>query len=153
MQLSGINANGSDVEKGALASSLEQQQQQQIRAGSILNQTTTSTPERITSRSRRHSFHQSSSFLSQIWNLVTRKSGAGQLIDHDEPPDGGVQAWTIVIICHLIGFHTWGFLNAFGVLQSHYVTSLGRTPSDVSVRTAHSHCSPLPSILSYPFQN
>lgn len=136
MQLSGIKANGleiSDVEKGALAST-EQQQQNGPDPESIFNQTTMLTPERITSRSRRHSFHQSASLPSEIWNIMTRKSGAGQLIDHDEPPDGGVQAWTIVVICHLIGFHTWGFLNAFGVLQPFHVTSLGRTPSDISVR-------------------
>jgi hypothetical protein len=74
----------------------------------------------------------SSENRSRLWILLTSKTGAGQPVDTSEPPDGGVRAWTIVVLCHFLGFHTWGFLNAFGVLQSYYVVALNQTPSNVS---------------------
>ena len=164
MQLSGTKANGlsevSDVEKGRLASSSEQQQQSQepilepmsfqpsthaeIPSSPEKNRITTSqslpdiipapkSPSRQNLESPPTATQTSPSLPTRIWGFATRKSGAGKPIDNSDPPDGGVQAWTIVILCHLVGFHTWGFLNAFGVLQSFYVVSLGRSPSDVSV--------------------
>jgi MFS family permease len=69
---------------------------------------------------------------SNPWQWATRKSGAGQEIDRDPPPDGGIQAWTVVVMCHMVGLNTWGFLNSFGVMQSYYVSSLGKSPSDIS---------------------
>jgi MFS family permease len=48
------------------------------------------------------------------------------------PPDGGLRAWTIVLMSHLAGFNTFGFLNAYGVLQSYYVSSLSLPPSTIS---------------------
>jgi len=35
-------------------------------------------------------------------------------------------------MCHIVGFSTWGFLNSFGVMQSYYVSFLGKSPSDIS---------------------
>jgi MFS family permease len=68
----------------------------------------------------------------KVWSLATRKSNSDGSVDTNPPPDGGLQAWTIVAMCHLAGFNTWGFLNSFGVLQSFYVSYLGRSPSDIS---------------------
>jgi len=48
------------------------------------------------------------------------------------PPDGGIQAWTQALMCHLVVFNTWGSISSFGVFQAYYVTTLGRPPSDIS---------------------
>lgn len=48
------------------------------------------------------------------------------------PPDGGFQAWLQVALGHMIIFNTWGYINSFGVFQTYYTTSLGRSPSDIS---------------------
>ena len=48
------------------------------------------------------------------------------------PPDGGLLAWTQVIMAHLVTFNTWGYVTSFGVFQSYYTESLGRSPSDIS---------------------
>lgn len=57
-------------------------------------------------------------------------------IDPGPPPDGGLAAWTQVIMGHLTVFNTWGFINSFGVFQTYYVATLGHPPSDISwVRT------------------
>jgi MFS family permease len=69
---------------------------------------------------------------SKIWHSVMRKSNLDGPIDTNPPPDGGIKAWTVVAMCHLAGFNTWGFLNSFGVLQSYYVSHLGRPPSEIS---------------------
>lgn len=69
---------------------------------------------------------------SKLWHLFTRKSNIDGPIDTNPPPDGGIKAWTVVAMCHLAGFNTWGFLNSFGVLQSYYVAHLDRLPSEIS---------------------
>ena len=69
---------------------------------------------------------------SKLLHFVTHKSNTDGPIDTNPPPDGGVKAWTVVVMCHLAGFNTWGFLNAFGVLQSYYGSHLGRPPSEIS---------------------
>ena len=57
-------------------------------------------------------------------------------IDPGPPPDGGLTAWTQVLMGHLIVFNTWGYINSFGVFQTYYVATLGHSPSDISwVRT------------------
>ena len=71
-------------------------------------------------------------FHLHFWKWVSSKSGDGHPIDELPAPEGGLTAWTVVVMCHLIGFNTWGFLNAFGVLQPYYVIFLDRSPSDVS---------------------
>ncbi|KAL8737231.1 MAG: hypothetical protein Q9181_001885 [Wetmoreana brouardii] len=47
-------------------------------------------------------------------------------------PDGGLIAWTQVLMGYLIMFNIWGYINSFGVFQTYYVTLLGRSPSDIS---------------------
>ncbi|KAL4882347.1 major facilitator superfamily domain-containing protein [Aspergillus karnatakaensis] len=58
----------------------------------------------------------------------TRESGK----DLGPPPDGGFLAWSQVALAHMIIFNTWGYINSFGVFQSYYTESLGRSPSDIS---------------------
>ena len=53
-------------------------------------------------------------------------------IDPGPPPDGGLLAWTQVLMGHLIVFNTWGYINSFGVFQTYYVATLGHPPSDIS---------------------
>ncbi|KAK4989963.1 hypothetical protein LTR50_002874 [Elasticomyces elasticus] len=48
------------------------------------------------------------------------------------PPDGGLAAWTQVLMAHIIIFNTWGYINSFGLFQTYYVATLGHPPSDVS---------------------
>lgn len=48
------------------------------------------------------------------------------------PPDGGLQAWTQVLMGHLVMINSWGYLTSFGIFQSYYTTSLGATPSAIS---------------------
>ncbi|KAI9814286.1 MAG: hypothetical protein M1832_005926 [Thelocarpon impressellum] len=35
-------------------------------------------------------------------------------------------------MAHLVIFNSWGYINSFGVFQTYYVGSLGRSPSDIS---------------------
>ncbi|KAJ3576844.1 hypothetical protein NPX13_g3578 [Xylaria arbuscula] len=48
------------------------------------------------------------------------------------PPDGGRNAWLMCFCGHLIITNTWGFINSFGVFQTYYADTLGRSPSDIS---------------------
>jgi Major Facilitator Superfamily len=48
------------------------------------------------------------------------------------PPDGGLQAWTQVLMGHLVMINSWGYLTSFGIFQSYYTTYLGATPSAIS---------------------
>ncbi|KAI9373241.1 major facilitator superfamily domain-containing protein [Aspergillus egyptiacus] len=58
----------------------------------------------------------------------TRDSGK----DPGPPPDGGFLAWSQVALAHFVICNTWGYINSFGVFQSYYTESLGRSPSDIS---------------------
>ncbi|KAF2095842.1 putative MFS monocarboxylate transporter [Rhizodiscina lignyota] len=55
--------------------------------------------------------------LSAIISRVRTKDS----IDPGPPPDGGFNAWSIACIAHLVNFNSWGFINSFGVFQTHYV--------------------------------
>jgi MFS family permease len=70
--------------------------------------------------------------VPRFLHRIFQKSNSGVEIDADPPPDGGLRAWTIVVCCHMAGFNTFGFLNAYGVLQTIYVSMLKLPPSDVS---------------------
>ena len=52
--------------------------------------------------------------------------------DPGPPPDGGLRAWSQVLMGHLVLINGWGYLNSFGVFQSYYTTSLSATPSAIS---------------------
>jgi MFS family permease len=66
-----------------------------------------------------------------FWKWATRKSNSSD-IDTTPPPDGGLTAWTITIMAHMTAFNTFGFVNAYGVLQTYYVSRFGLPPSTVS---------------------
>ncbi|KAJ5999181.1 hypothetical protein N7451_006991 [Penicillium sp. IBT 35674x] len=70
----------------------------------------------------------SSAVARTLSAVRTRESGK----DLGPPPDGGCQAWLQVALGHMIIFNTWGYINSFGVFQTYYTTSLGRSPSDIS---------------------
>ncbi|ROT36354.1 MFS general substrate transporter [Sodiomyces alkalinus F11] len=61
---------------------------------------------------------------------------AGAEIDdhHDQPPDGGLQAWLQVLGSWAILADTWGLINTFGVFQTYYERVLlpGVSASDIS---------------------
>ncbi|OJJ43361.1 hypothetical protein ASPZODRAFT_136208 [Penicilliopsis zonata CBS 506.65] len=48
------------------------------------------------------------------------------------PPDGGSEAWLQVVLAHMVIFNTWGYINSFGVFQTYYSQTLGRSASDIS---------------------
>ena len=48
------------------------------------------------------------------------------------PPDGGLQAWTQVLMGHIVLINGWGYLTSFGLFESYYITSLRATPSAIS---------------------
>ncbi|KAI9835733.1 MAG: hypothetical protein M1819_001911 [Sarea resinae] len=48
------------------------------------------------------------------------------------PPDGGLKAWTQVLVGHLVLFNTWGFINSFGFFESYYIATLHQLPSAIS---------------------
>ncbi|KAF1809065.1 MFS general substrate transporter [Eremomyces bilateralis CBS 781.70] len=51
---------------------------------------------------------------------------------YDDPPDGGLHAWTQALMAHLVIFNTWGYIASYGVFQTYYTTALNRPPSDIS---------------------
>ena len=53
-------------------------------------------------------------------------------LDVGPPPDGGLVAWTQVVMGHFTVFNTWGYISSFGVFQTYYVTTLNHPPSDIS---------------------
>jgi MFS family permease len=80
--------------------------------------------------SRYHVKH--SNPLRSFFQWVTQKSNSSSNIDTDPPPDTGPKAWTIVVMAHMAGFNTFGFLNAYGVLQTYYVSRFSLPPSTIS---------------------
>lgn len=40
------------------------------------------------------------------------------------PPNGGLLAWLHVLAAFMLWFNTWGIINAYGVFQTHYSTSM-----------------------------
>lgn len=48
------------------------------------------------------------------------------------PPDGGLEAWLVVLGAHFVNFNCWGFINSFGIFQPYYADLLGRPPSDIA---------------------
>ena len=67
-----------------------------------------------------------------LGRAMTGRSGASSLKDPGPPPDGGVLAWTQVLMGHLVIFNTWGYIASFGVFQTYYASTLGHPASDIS---------------------
>ena len=64
--------------------------------------------------------------------VVSRTRSKTSWTDPGPPPDGGITAWTQVLMTHLVVFNTWGYINTYGVFQSYYVQTLGHPASDIS---------------------
>lgn len=47
-------------------------------------------------------------------------------------PDGGIKAWTQVLMGHLVLINGWGYLSSFGLFQSYYTTTMSASPSAIS---------------------
>ena len=77
-----------------------------------------------------HSHAKSTNIPLSVWKWATQKSNSSS--DINPPPDGGLQAWTITIMAHMAGFNTFGFVNAYGVLQTYYVSRFDLPPSTIS---------------------
>ncbi|OAA40431.1 Major facilitator superfamily domain, general substrate transporter [Beauveria brongniartii RCEF 3172] len=65
-------------------------------------------------------------------NAEKAKATATDAVITDEPPDGGRDAWTHVLLMHIVFFNTWGVVNGYGVFQEYYTTALNRPPSDIA---------------------
>ncbi|KAK4098529.1 MFS general substrate transporter [Parathielavia hyrcaniae] len=70
--------------------------------------------------------------LSKAVSRVLTKASTKSSWNPGPPPDGGWQAWIAVGCTHLVVMNTWGIINSFGLFQTHYTTTLGRSPSDIS---------------------
>ncbi|MCJ1474137.1 hypothetical protein MMC13_002795 [Lambiella insularis] len=53
-------------------------------------------------------------------------------LDPGPPPDGGLRAWTQLLVGHLINTLTWGYVASFGVYQLYYTEVLLLPPSQIS---------------------
>ncbi|PMD18012.1 MFS general substrate transporter [Hyaloscypha hepaticicola] len=80
----------------------------------------------------RHSHAKSVNLPLSFWKWATQKSNSLSDIDTNPTPDGGLTAWTVTIMAHMTAFNTFGFVNAYGVLQTYYVSRFGLPPSTVS---------------------
>ena len=50
----------------------------------------------------------------------------------EQPPDGGLVAWSQVLAGHLVAFNSWGYVNSFGLFQAYYTSTLGQSQSAIS---------------------
>ena len=85
----------------------------------ILNELVSETPSPSSETAR----------LSVILRLCRQKQTAN---DAGPPPDGGLVAWTQVLMSHLINFNSFGYMLSFGIFQGYYTDAAGYSPSDVS---------------------
>lgn len=67
-----------------------------------------------------------------IFHRLLQRSNTGQPIDTSPPPDGGLRAWATVVLCHFALFTTFGWTQAYGVLQTHYMSALNLPSSSTS---------------------
>ncbi|VUC35354.1 unnamed protein product [Clonostachys rosea] len=58
--------------------------------------------------------------------------GVNNVEPADPPPDGGLKAWSMALLGHLVTFNTWGYILCYGVSQTYYVSSLSRSLSDIA---------------------
>ena len=67
-----------------------------------------------------------------LGKTISRAISRMSTLDIGPPPDGGIGAWTQVVMAHLSVFNTWGYINTFGVFQTYYVAALNHPPSSIS---------------------
>ncbi|KAL0254790.1 hypothetical protein SLS55_009314 [Diplodia seriata] len=63
--------------------------------------------------------------------VVTARSAAS-IRDPGPPPDGGLRAWTQVLMGHICIMNTWGYINSFGAFQAYYTSTLAVPSSQIS---------------------
>ncbi|KAI5461545.1 major facilitator superfamily transporter [Mariannaea sp. PMI_226] len=68
---------------------------------------------------------------STLGTVLSRMRTSRSLVI-EPPPDGGFDAWMVVLATHLVMMDTWGIVNSFGVFQSYYMELLNRPPEDIS---------------------
>lgn len=69
-----------------------------------------------------------------LTTILSRVRTKDSTLDPGPPPDGGLQAWTQVLLVHLVIASTWGYINSFGLFQTYYETYLTppSSPSSIS---------------------
>lgn len=50
----------------------------------------------------------------------------------EPPPDGGLTAWSQVLVSHLLVVNGFGYISSFSLFESHWVAVLGRSASEIS---------------------
>jgi MFS family permease len=88
----------------------------------------TSTTEEFRCRASTEVKRVASNAVSRIASRLSTRSWP----DPPPAPDGGVKAWTQVVMGWLVIFTTWGMVNSFGVFQTYYTTTLPYPASAVS---------------------
>ncbi|TKA70654.1 hypothetical protein B0A55_08767 [Friedmanniomyces simplex] len=79
-----------------------------------------------------HSEKASNARQTGLKRIITGRSTASWP-DPGPPPDGGRVAWTQVVLLHLTTFNTFGYTTAFGSFQTYYESTLGVSPSTISL--------------------
>ncbi|KAL5627392.1 hypothetical protein BROUX41_003545 [Berkeleyomyces rouxiae] len=62
-----------------------------------------------------------------IERVLSRVVSQKTIVDPGPPPDGGLRAWLVVLGAHLIVMNTWGVIVSFGIFQTYYTASLGKS--------------------------
>ncbi|KAL2890449.1 Aspyridones efflux protein apdF [Ceratocystis lukuohia] len=69
---------------------------------------------------------------SVIEKVLSRVVSQKTLTDPGPPPDGGLRAWLVVLGGHLVVMNTWGVIVSFGIFQTYYTSSLGKSRFAIS---------------------
>jgi hypothetical protein len=69
---------------------------------------------------------------SNVMAHVTSRLTTRSLPEPPPPPDGGLGAWTQVLMGWLVLFTTWGYVNSFGSFQTYYTATMPLPPSTIS---------------------
>ncbi|KAI1503989.1 MFS general substrate transporter [Biscogniauxia marginata] len=69
-----------------------------------------------------------SNVISHVASRITTRTWP----EPPPPPDGGLKAWTQVLMGWLVIFTTWGYVNSFGSFQTYYTSTMPQSPSTIS---------------------
>ncbi|KAL1892307.1 hypothetical protein Cpir12675_004594 [Ceratocystis pirilliformis] len=92
-------------------------------------------PNNITSANCNPSTNDSKGYVdggSVIEKVLSRVVSQKTLTDPGPPPDGGLKAWLVVLGGHLVVMNTWGVIVSFGIFQTYYTSSLGKSRFAIS---------------------
>lgn len=74
-----------------------------------------------------------SSLDERLTKVGTEAEVSNNVIEIVEPPpDGGITAWSQVLVSHLLVVNGFGYLSSFGLFQEHWMTKLDRASSSIS---------------------